>query len=726
MSTPNEKEAKHHLRYANASAETAKDYVRDLDGNPESKRMANQEIEESRMHIEEAMGQLDGESMATGGMITKVKIKVPSKPEPIYATLKGYEGSRVITNEGEFDRKAVLKEFQVPEHAFMARGGNVKSNNMEHGGEVYHIFEGFDHYKQKPLYQVTSGPENENEYVGEWHTNRADAEKELADLNKNKSMAQGGKTGIRKLKEAIIEWQEGPTNRTVENKSYDNWEELEAQVFAVYEETDGGYNKTKIKFVWDDGTHKFLRIDVGPSDWKGGSLKEYFSSNKGMNYGSTRKQEDVDAGLYSWDFKGKSKKDLGGILIAGAVGTALGAGLGYGYRDSITKSKEEAIAATKKRTDAAKAKVEAQKQAFREKKERVKRGLIGSIERLEHGGKVGKGELVYVPHLNKSGVVMDTSKNLVRVKFVDGETESFEYSEVEIVNDDEEYSSGGSMATGGGVENGYTFKIQNVKDYNQTASPIMKFYHEGGDQDGELRKTGYVLSWEHEKGGTGAKFFKTMPEIEYARAILASRKYYAGGEMASRGKTSTSREKLEKEITTLEKSIGNDLTSDENREKMKIAVKKKKMDIADIDAREREEIQEKINQEGRDKVQKLLKKKSPNKSLYIDMDKSLKKKMRNALAHAGIPYESQTSGDTFRVYLSNQFQLDKAIALYNERREKAGLDPVDKEQVSQVIKKRVAARKVAPAVKSRSAKSKLSQKVEKKRSNAKDKLGDEE
>ena len=50
-------------------------------------------------------------------------------------------------------------------------GGGVKSD--------YYIFEGVDNLNGNPLYRVESTSENENEYVGEWHTDKSDAEKEL-------------------------------------------------------------------------------------------------------------------------------------------------------------------------------------------------------------------------------------------------------------------------------------------------------------------------------------------------------------------------------------------------------------------------------------------------------------------------------------------------------------------------------------------------------------------
>lgn len=44
----------------------------------------------------------------------------------------------------------------------------------------FKIFEGYNHLKQKPIYQVIG--EN-NEYVGEWHESKAEAEKELKQMN---------------------------------------------------------------------------------------------------------------------------------------------------------------------------------------------------------------------------------------------------------------------------------------------------------------------------------------------------------------------------------------------------------------------------------------------------------------------------------------------------------------------------------------------------------------
>lgn len=66
----------------------------------------------------------------------------------------------------------------------------AKGGMMADGGYV--IFEGQDHYNNKPLYQVISKDED-NDYVGEFHDNREDAEKELNELkNKNMHYDNGG------------------------------------------------------------------------------------------------------------------------------------------------------------------------------------------------------------------------------------------------------------------------------------------------------------------------------------------------------------------------------------------------------------------------------------------------------------------------------------------------------------------------------------------------------
>lgn len=83
------------------------------------------------------------------------------------------------------------------------------------------------------------------------------------------------------------------------------------------------------------------------------------------------------------------------------------------------------------------------------------------------------------------------------------------------------------MVKGGKIDGGYTFEIKDVKEYNSTASPMMKFYKEG-DEGGEERKTGYVLNWKHEQGGSGARFYRTMDELTKAKNKMASKKSEGG------------------------------------------------------------------------------------------------------------------------------------------------------------------------------------------------------
>jgi hypothetical protein len=44
---------------------------------------------------------------------------------------------------------------------------------------IFKIFEGYNHFKRKPLFQVIGV---NNEYIGEWTTARSEAETELKEL----------------------------------------------------------------------------------------------------------------------------------------------------------------------------------------------------------------------------------------------------------------------------------------------------------------------------------------------------------------------------------------------------------------------------------------------------------------------------------------------------------------------------------------------------------------
>jgi hypothetical protein len=59
----------------------------------------------------------------------------------------------------------------------------------------YKIFEGYDHYKGRPLYQVTGV---NNDYVGEWHTLKKDAQAELRGLTKTGHSARGRRAAERR------------------------------------------------------------------------------------------------------------------------------------------------------------------------------------------------------------------------------------------------------------------------------------------------------------------------------------------------------------------------------------------------------------------------------------------------------------------------------------------------------------------------------------------------
>jgi hypothetical protein len=95
----------------------------------------------------------------------------------------GNERSVVVSKKG-------VEKLDAPEYA--------------HGGYV--IFEGRDNYNDKPLYKVISKDED-NDYDGEFHDNREDAEKELKELkNKDMNYGYGGKTKSRKsMKDLTIE-----------------------------------------------------------------------------------------------------------------------------------------------------------------------------------------------------------------------------------------------------------------------------------------------------------------------------------------------------------------------------------------------------------------------------------------------------------------------------------------------------------------------------------------
>lgn len=83
------------------------------------------------------------------------------------------------------------KEFTLDELKAFFKREYLSDSYYRNGGSVseYKIYEGYDHYKSIPIYQVQGV--GENEYVGEWHKDIKDAEKELFELI-NKSKFSGG------------------------------------------------------------------------------------------------------------------------------------------------------------------------------------------------------------------------------------------------------------------------------------------------------------------------------------------------------------------------------------------------------------------------------------------------------------------------------------------------------------------------------------------------------
>jgi hypothetical protein len=132
---------------------------------------------------------LDSESMAHGGM---VEIGSEGMYRGGAAKVLKYDDKtkmytiKYLNEDGEPEGNFVFPRKDEFEYGFS--NFNPK---MAHGGYV--IFEGRDNYNNKPLYKVISKDED-NDYDGEFHDNREDAEKELKELNKeNMNYADGGK-----------------------------------------------------------------------------------------------------------------------------------------------------------------------------------------------------------------------------------------------------------------------------------------------------------------------------------------------------------------------------------------------------------------------------------------------------------------------------------------------------------------------------------------------------
>lgn len=234
-------------------------------------------------------------------------------------------------------------------------------------------------------------------------------------------------------------------------------------------------------------------------------------------------------------------------------------------------------------------------------------------------------------------------------------------------------------------------------------------------------------------GYFGTPFMYNEEEGKY----YVNKKYMKqGGKTEDAGKISSAKKKLLDDIKTLQDAFDNSLLDDETKGKIPAKIEAKKKKIADLDEEERihaekekqkeekaaadkalkdqELNKQRLQKEAVEREKKLRTQSLKNKNIYIDIDKQLKEKMRNAIHAEQIPYESRTDGDVFRVFLSNSYQLDIVGQLYNEKRKKLDMEPVSKEQVANVIKKRVGKLKFMPIKVKPNLKDKLP--IEKKRS----------
>jgi hypothetical protein len=110
-------------------------------------------------------------------------------------------GSGRTYNADKKETLQILSSKYTP--AFAKKLIGLAKGSMAHGGYV--IFEGRDNYNDKPLYKVISKDED-NDYDGEFHDNREDAEKELNELkNKDMNYAKGGNTdALKKIKDYYV------------------------------------------------------------------------------------------------------------------------------------------------------------------------------------------------------------------------------------------------------------------------------------------------------------------------------------------------------------------------------------------------------------------------------------------------------------------------------------------------------------------------------------------
>ena len=182
----------------------------------------------------------------------------------------------------------------------------------------YYIFEGYDHYNNYPLYRVESTDKNDDEYVGEWNTTKAEAEKELNDLQadyehklnlrRNERFDNGGGVetfwgGIRgKLRIPMLSFEKVDYNVNVERKGTNNYE-IDVNItkndsvdsrklYDVAEEVsqeNWGYLIQVVSFEQLYETLKVLRVRVSKD-----KLFSWFNGKRYEDGGSVDEQNYID------------------------------------------------------------------------------------------------------------------------------------------------------------------------------------------------------------------------------------------------------------------------------------------------------------------------------------------------------------------------------------------------------------------------------------------------
>ena len=117
--------------------------------------------------------------------------------EGVTTLYEGFNGVEVAIRYMEINGQggmvsAFKKQYKVDELlSIIEKLDDASENKYAHGGQTkqkYKIFEGYDSYKNNPIYSVHGV---DNDYFGEWHTSMEEAKKELNELNK-KHYAKGG------------------------------------------------------------------------------------------------------------------------------------------------------------------------------------------------------------------------------------------------------------------------------------------------------------------------------------------------------------------------------------------------------------------------------------------------------------------------------------------------------------------------------------------------------